>query len=101
MWPLRREAGQNGGLGGKAGLGGTCLNGAASTKALLHSARLYHAVKEAEGLGIHVEGLPSTMKMARRKDSVVQKLRQGIAGLMKGNRIAVFPAEGGCWTPIP
>lgn len=80
----------------KRELGGTCLNrGCIPTKALLHSAELYHAVKEAEGLGIHVEGLAFDYeKMARRKDSVVQKLRQGIAGLMKGNRIAVFPAEG-------
>lgn len=80
----------------KRELGGTCLNrGCIPTKALLHSADLYHEMKNAASLGILVDGLAfDYAKIAQRKDAVVRKLRMGIAGLMKGNRITVFEAEG-------
>ncbi len=80
----------------KRELGGTCLNrGCIPTKALLHSADLYHEIKGAASLGILVDGLAfDYTKIAQRKDAVVRKLRMGIASLMKANRITVFAAEG-------
>ena len=80
----------------KRELGGTCLNrGCIPTKALLHSADLYHEIKGAASLGILVDGLAfDYAKIAQRKDAVVRKLRMGIASLMKANRITVFAAEG-------
>ena len=80
----------------KRELGGTCLNrGCIPTKALLHSADLYHEIKGATSLGILVDGLAfDYAKIAQRKDAVVRKLRMGIASLMKANRITVFAAEG-------
>lgn len=80
----------------KRELGGTCLNrGCIPTKALLHSADLYHEMKEAASFGILVDGLTFDYeKITQRKESVVKKLRMGVAGLMKGNHITVFPTEG-------
>lgn len=80
----------------KQELGGTCLNrGCIPTKALLHSADLYHEMKEASSLGILAEGLSFDYeKITQRKESVVKKLRMGVAGLMKGNHISVFPTAG-------
>ena len=80
----------------KQDLGGTCLNrGCIPTKALLHSADLYTEMKEASRVGIQAEGLSFDYgKIAQFKDSVVQKLRKGIAGLIKANKISLFSAEG-------
>jgi dihydrolipoamide dehydrogenase len=80
----------------KAELGGTCLNwGCIPTKALLHSADLYQEIKEAASMGIHVEKLAfDYAQIAQRKDRIVKKLRMGIAGLLKGNRVTVFRGEG-------
>ena len=80
----------------KKELGGTCLNwGCIPTKALLHSAELYQEMKDASKLGILVTGLSFDYgKIAARRDAVVKKLRMGIAGLLKGNHITLFAAEG-------
>ena len=80
----------------KRDLGGTCLNrGCIPTKALLHSAEVYQDMKEASTLGIRVGELSYDYRqIAARRDAVVKKLRTGVAGLLKGNHITVFQAEG-------
>ena len=73
-------------------LGGTCLNvGCIPTKTLLANANVHHLIKRAEEFGIttgpvsiHYE------KMKKRKDEVIQKMRGGIEGLIKSNKISLF-----------
>ncbi len=73
-------------------LGGTCLNrGCIPTKALLHAADLYASMRDAEKFGVFAENPAYDMeKMQVRKDEVVQKLRDGIAALMKKNKVTVY-----------
>lgn len=77
-------------------LGGTCLNrGCIPSKALIASAELLHRVKEAEELGVLVNGLSFNFtKMAQHKDQVVNKMRKGLEGLIASNQITVFKGFG-------
>lgn len=82
----------------RATLGGTCLNvGCIPSKALLDSSEHYsmasHGEFEAHGLKFSkVElDLPALMK---RKDSVVKGLTDGVAFLMKKNKVTVIHGEG-------
>lgn len=70
-------------------VGGTCLNrGCIPTKTLMHSAHLYHEVKNFEAVGLKVEGLSYDIKkIHERKEEVVDKLRTGISQLFKANKI--------------
>lgn len=71
-------------------LGGTCLNwGCIPSKALLASVERLHAVKEANKLGIKVEGnvSPDVDAIRARKDKIVTTQRSGIGMLFKKNGI--------------
>ena len=74
-------------------LGGTCLRiGCIPSKALLHSSELYEQARHdfAEH-GIQATGLKLDLaKMMARKNAVVKTLTQGVAGLMKKNKITVL-----------
>ena len=60
------------------------------TKALLHSAETYAALEHAQTLGIQTQGVSYDFAaMHRRKDQVVETLRQGVEKLMKANKITV------------
>ena len=76
----------------KEALGGTCLNwGCIPTKALIASASLYWHVRHAQALGVSVgKASFDYAAMIRHKNQVVEKLRGGIAQLLKANGIAVF-----------
>lgn len=75
---------------GKSSLGGTCLNvGCIPSKALLQSSEMFdQATHQFKGHGIDVGevklNLPAMMK---RKDKVVSELTQGIASLLKSNKV--------------
>ena len=76
----------------KNAMGGTCLNvGCIPTKALIHSADLYHEIKaDAAKNGILVEGVSIDFAaMQKRKATVVKQLVGGVGGLMKANGITV------------
>ena len=75
-------------------LGGTCLNrGCIPTKALLHAAAAWRTVNDAAELGISVEGASYDFgAMHARKDAVVAGLREGVAKLMRADKVAVVPA---------
>lgn len=76
----------------KDSLGGTCLNvGCIPTKALLHSADLYHEIKnDAKKNGIIVEGVSLDFQaMQAKKAKAVKQLVNGVGGLMKANGITV------------
>jgi len=74
-------------------LGGTCLNvGCIPSKALLDSSEHYHqAAHDFETHGIKVKGLAVDMpQMIKRKNEVVDSNVQGVAFLMKKNKIEVI-----------
>lgn len=71
-------------------LGGTCLNvGCIPSKALLESSEHYYQAKlKFEKHGITFKDLQVDLQtMMKRKESVVQKLTQGVAGLFKKHKI--------------
>ena len=77
-------------------LGGTCLNqGCIPTKAMIHSAHLYHEIILATRFGIHVDQVDFNFdEIHDRKNQVVLQLRNGIAQLMKANKITVLTGMG-------
>ena len=77
--------------------GGTCLNvGCIPSKALLHSSHAYHSLrKDFPDHGIETEGLSLNLKkLIARKNTVVEKLTGGVAGLLKGNAVTRFNGVG-------
>jgi dihydrolipoamide dehydrogenase len=78
-------------------LGGTCLNvGCIPSKALLDSSEHFHAAKEKFTThGIELKDLKVNMpQMIKRKDEVVQQTCDGVAFLMKKNKIDVYHGHG-------
>lgn len=73
-------------------LGGTCLNrGCIPTKALLHSAELYHHAANASGFGVTCEGVRFDYgAMAANSKAVAKKLRDGVAFLEKNHGVTVY-----------
>jgi dihydrolipoamide dehydrogenase len=73
-------------------IGGTCLNrGCIPTKTLMHSSHLYQEAKSFREAGIKFDGLSVDMEQIQtRKDEVVQKVRQGIVNLLKGNGVTIL-----------
>ena len=78
-------------------LGGTCLNvGCIPSKALLHSTELYHNLQEqGASHGIQAKNLSVDLAtLMKRKDGVVDQLRQGVAHLVKKRGIEVVNGHG-------
>ena len=78
-------------------LGGTCLNvGCIPSKALLDASEHYHnAEKRFEDFGIKVKGLDVDFtRMIGRKADVVKQNYEGVAYLMKKNKIDVYNGLG-------
>lgn len=80
-------------------LGGVCLNvGCIPTKALLHSADLLEEIHDGKRFGVMVKDiqfdLPAAMK---HKQTVVRQSTEGVAFLMKKNKIDVYSG----WGTIP
>ncbi len=80
----------------KEHLGGICLNwGCIPTKALLRSAEVMHLMKHAEEFGLSVKDIKFDLKkVVERSRNVSSKLTQGIAHLMKKNKIEVISGYG-------
>ena len=77
-------------------LGGICLNwGCIPTKALLRTAEIFHYFQHADAYGLSNEK-PSfdIAKVVARSRAVAKQLNQGVAHLMKKNKIAVVMGEG-------
>src|SRR5947199_7009789 len=77
-------------------LGGICLNwGCIPTKALLRSAEIFHYLQHADAYGLSAEKPAFDIaKVVARSRSVAKQLNQGVAHLMKKNKIAVVMGEG-------
>jgi dihydrolipoamide dehydrogenase len=85
------------GKDGKPALGGTCLNaGCIPSKALLDSSEHYHRVQHKfKSHGIHADNVSLDVPtMIGRKDQIVRTLTQGVAGLMKKNKVTWLPGYG-------
>jgi len=82
--------------------GGTCLNvGCIPSKALLESSHLFHrAHSEAKDHGVIVESVRLDLKkMIERKNKVVETLTNGIAMLMKKNKVTTYHGTGAFQSP--
>lgn len=78
-------------------LGGTCLNvGCIPSKALLHASEAYDAAKnDFKSLGIEVSGLKLNLpQMMAQKSDAVKGLTEGVAFLMKKNKVTVYKGKG-------
>ena len=77
-------------------LGGTCLNrGCIPTKALLHSGEVYASRAEWEELGVKAENVTlDEDAIYRRKNAIVENLRNGVKSLVKANKIDLYETHG-------
>ncbi len=77
-------------------VGGTCLHrGCIPTKALLQTAALVDALRDADKLGVRVE--PPTVDYAaasRNRDQVVARLHKGVEFLLRKNRVELIAGRG-------
>ena len=79
----------------KSKLGGVCLNeGCVPSKTLLQAAKTYYRAKHGAIFGVEVEGVTFDFHKAHaHKNNVMNKMRDGIAGLMKKYRVDVIEGE--------
>ncbi|MEW8985926.1 MAG: dihydrolipoyl dehydrogenase, partial [Bacillus sp. (in: firmicutes)] len=77
-------------------LGGTCLNrGCIPSKTYLKHSEVIEQIEKAKDWGIETGDLSfSFSKMKKRKDDVIQRLRGGIAFLLKQGKIDVYNGYG-------
>jgi dihydrolipoamide dehydrogenase len=77
-------------------LGGICLNwGCIPTKALLRNAELYRLMQRGEEFGLQCDNLRFDFeKIVARSRQVADRLAQGVAFLMRKNKIQVFKGQG-------
>jgi len=78
-------------------LGGTCLNvGCIPSKALLHASEMFDtAQNDFAGMGIKTGKLELDLKaMMAQKDAAVKGLTEGVAFLMKKNKVTHFHGRG-------
>jgi dihydrolipoamide dehydrogenase len=77
-------------------LGGICLNwGCIPTKAMLRSSEIYHYLQHADAYGLSNEKPGFDIgKVVARSRAVAKQLSQGVAHLMKKNKITVVMGEG-------
>ena len=82
-------------------LGGTCLNrGCIPTKAILHSAKMYRQIIDAEDFGINTSGVSLNYeKVINRKDQIVSRLTKGIDFLFKSNGIEIIKGKAEILSP--
>ena len=80
----------------RATLGGTCLNiGCIPSKALLHASEMFHTAGHGfEALGIEAKPKLNLGQMMAHKDGVVKANVDGVAYLMKKNKIDVLHGIG-------
>lgn len=77
-------------------LGGICLNyGCIPTKALLHSAEVFHTAQHLADFGVEAgEPRANLAEMVKRSRRVAKRLTTGVKSLMKKNKVTVFDGWG-------
>jgi len=76
-------------------VGGVCLNwGCIPTKAMLRSAELLHFFHRAKDFGLRAENVGYEYRgILAYRDRVVEGLRNGVAGLLRGNGVELIRGE--------
>ncbi len=84
-------------------LGGVCLNvGCIPSKAMISAAHFLHRIQNDAGeMGIELKSPPQVnlKKMVTWKQSVCDRMSQGVAGLLKGNKVQVIKGDASFVTP--
>ncbi len=77
-------------------LGGICLNwGCIPTKALLRASELYHLMHHLDQFGLSAKDIGfDAAKVVARSRAVAKQLSNGVAYLLKKNKVTVFDGEG-------
>src|SRR5215469_10659516 len=77
-------------------LGGICLNwGCIPTKALLRSAEIFHILCHLDQYGFSVKDISyDTSKIIARSRAVAEQLSNGVAYLLKKNKVEVLDGHG-------
>ena len=77
-------------------LGGVCLNrGCIPTKAIISSIELFTSIKGAENFGIEVKDCRlDYSRVLARKNAIVERLRNGVAALLKARKIDLISGNG-------
>src|SRR5579875_3832926 len=77
-------------------LGGICLNwGCIPTKALLRSAEIHHLLHHLDAYGFAVGEIRyDAQKLVARSRAIAQRLSNGVAYLLRKNRVTVFDGHG-------
>ena len=77
-------------------IGGTCLNrGCIPSKTFLKHAELIKKIQTSEQLGIKINDFTYSIKdMVKRKNEVVNNLKNGVNSLLKQNKINVYQGYG-------
>ena len=76
-------------------LGGVCLNvGCVPSKALIHASHFFKSLEHANQMGISVDASEVDFaKMQSWKESICDRMRQGIFGLLKANKVDIIKGE--------
>ena len=90
------QLGMNAALIESEHLGGVCLNwGCIPTKALLHSAEVYHNMQHANDLGLKTKEVGFDLnKIVERSRGISKRLNAGVGHLLKKNKVSVFDGRG-------
>lgn len=82
-------------------VGGTCLNrGCIPTKAVLHSAELYHQMKNSADTGVTAENVKLDLaQVDRHKQKIVDTLVKGVEGLLRARKVTLVPGEASFVSP--
>jgi dihydrolipoamide dehydrogenase len=83
-------------------IGGVCLNvGCIPTKALLHSAKVYETMRNAQEFGVQVEGTIQIdwPAMQKRKAQIVRRLTTGVQSLLRKAQVAISEGRGRLVSP--
>jgi len=76
-------------------IGGTCLNiGCIPTKALHHSAELYHTARNGSSIGVVADVRLDWPKALENKANVVRKLTSGVEALLQQNNVTLMRGHG-------
>src|SRR3974377_1973297 len=77
-------------------LGGICLNwGCIPTKALLRSSEIHHLLHRLDEFGFSVKDIRfDAGKVVARSRAVAKRLSDGVAYLLRKNKVAVFDGHG-------
>src|SRR6201994_4807308 len=90
------QLGMKAAVGEREHLGGICLNwGCIPTKALLRSSEIYHLLHRLDDFGFSAQDISfDAEKVVARSRAVAKQLSNGVAYLLRKNKVTVFDGQG-------